>query len=223
MKNAADADLAGTGTRSDRRRRETHNRLLQAAYTLIAEKGIEFLVIQDITNRADVAFGSFYNYFKSKEEIVSAVIELAIEHTADILDRVHSTDKELDETLNVILRLFLDKCQADPLWTAFVARVIMGGRYFEYGFGRRLKRDVMSGIEHGVFSSRDPELSVLAVSGLVMAGIFEILAGLSDPSFTSRLVSQALEILGVDRQRIVTLNAVDLPNIDLPSFLTVGV
>ncbi|EUC21006.1 regulatory protein TetR, partial [Burkholderia sp. BT03] len=55
--------------RGARRKRETRGRLLDAALRLMAEKGMEGVAINEITEAADVGFGSFYNHFESKEAI----------------------------------------------------------------------------------------------------------------------------------------------------------
>jgi len=65
---------SGPPTRSDRQRERTRRRLLDAGRTLIAERGVSGLRIQEITERADIALGSFYNYFPAKEDLVEAVV-----------------------------------------------------------------------------------------------------------------------------------------------------
>jgi AcrR family transcriptional regulator len=50
--------------------------------TLFARQGVENTRINEITEEADVGFGSFYNHFDSKEAIVEAVVEetVAVDH-----------------------------------------------------------------------------------------------------------------------------------------------
>ncbi|HEX2805950.1 MAG TPA: helix-turn-helix domain-containing protein [Kineosporiaceae bacterium] len=43
--------------------------MIDAASGLIAEGRGERASIQEITDRADVGFGSFYNHFESKEQL----------------------------------------------------------------------------------------------------------------------------------------------------------
>jgi AcrR family transcriptional regulator len=59
---------APTGPRSPKGAR-TRARLVQAAKEIFAEHGLPDARIVDITERAGVAYGSFYNYFDSKEEL----------------------------------------------------------------------------------------------------------------------------------------------------------
>lgn len=60
-------------TRGARSRLRTRNKLIVAAHFLMAEKGFKQCTIEEIARLADVGFGSFYNHFKSKEDIARAV------------------------------------------------------------------------------------------------------------------------------------------------------
>ena len=48
--------------------------LMQAAYTLVLRQGMENSSVGDITTAAGVAKGTFYLYFRDKQDIVTAVI-----------------------------------------------------------------------------------------------------------------------------------------------------
>ena len=56
-------------TRSDRRMVRNHKALLDAAEKLIAQKGFDRVTIDEIAETADLAKGTFYNYFDDKNEI----------------------------------------------------------------------------------------------------------------------------------------------------------
>jgi AcrR family transcriptional regulator len=61
--------------RGARRKRETRERLFRAAFRLLAERGVDGVAINEITEAADVGFGSFYNRFTSKEALHEALFE----------------------------------------------------------------------------------------------------------------------------------------------------
>lgn len=77
----------------------TKNKIIAAANILIKEKGLEGISVSDITEKAQVAKGSFYVYFKKKEDILSEIAcqgleelyEYIIEEakTRDIIPLVH--------------------------------------------------------------------------------------------------------------------------------------
>ena len=49
---------------------ETRRKIVAAAKKLIAENGFESVAIEDIAKEAGVSTGSFYTYFKKKEDII---------------------------------------------------------------------------------------------------------------------------------------------------------
>ncbi len=62
-------------SRYTRRRQQTRDALLGAARALIAEGRASEASIQEITDRADVGFGSFYNHFDTKAELFAVAAE----------------------------------------------------------------------------------------------------------------------------------------------------
>lgn len=61
--------------RRERRRTQTRSALLNAAMSLLGERGIHGMRIEDITERADVGKGVFYNYFATKEALVAVLVD----------------------------------------------------------------------------------------------------------------------------------------------------
>lgn len=61
------------------RRNDKRDRLVQSADQLIYEKTFHTTTLADIAKLADVPLGNVYYYFKTKEEIVLAVIKLRIQ------------------------------------------------------------------------------------------------------------------------------------------------
>lgn len=60
--------------RHARRREATRAKLVKAAKGLFARQGVDNTRIQEITDEADVGFGSFYNHFQSKEALIEVVL-----------------------------------------------------------------------------------------------------------------------------------------------------
>ena len=57
--------------RRARQRRRTRARLVAAGQRIIGVRGLEGTAIADIAQEADVGVGSFYNYFRSKDELLA--------------------------------------------------------------------------------------------------------------------------------------------------------
>ncbi len=57
-------------SRRERKKRETRERIVEAATRLFSERGFDAPTVDDIAAAADVAKGTIYNYFDSKEAIL---------------------------------------------------------------------------------------------------------------------------------------------------------
>jgi AcrR family transcriptional regulator len=157
--------------RGARRKRETHDRLLSAAFRLMAENGMEGVAVNEITEAADVGFGSFYNHFDSKEAIHAAVLDRVFEDFADSLEEVLADVSDPAEVIAASIRHTLRHARRDPVWGRFLLREALSARAISRGLGRRLLRDIKAGIEKGRFTSADPLLALIPVSGGVLVAI----------------------------------------------------
>jgi AcrR family transcriptional regulator len=62
-----------TTSRRERKKQETRQRLLECAWRLFQERGYDDATVEDITEAADVAKGTFFNYFATKEAILDEI------------------------------------------------------------------------------------------------------------------------------------------------------
>ena len=76
-------DTPTIANRNQRRRQRTRETILAAAELVFRRKGIDGTIVNDITEQADVAYGSFYNHFKSIDEIVAALVAASLQRVAD--------------------------------------------------------------------------------------------------------------------------------------------
>jgi AcrR family transcriptional regulator len=61
--------------RRERKKEETKRRIFVAALELFHEKGFEHTTVDEITERADVAKGTFFNYFPHKQSVLAYLSE----------------------------------------------------------------------------------------------------------------------------------------------------
>lgn len=78
-KNESNFDPANPAMQSINRNAEKFQRILDAAVAVFAEKGFFSSRVSDIADRADVADGTVYLYFKSKDEILMTAINTAFD------------------------------------------------------------------------------------------------------------------------------------------------
>lgn len=84
---------------------ERQNEILDTAQRLFAKKGYEKCTVNDILNEIGIAKGTFYHYFKSKEEVLDGIIDRAAKQA---LERAQAVvlDPELSSQ-EKLLRIFL--------------------------------------------------------------------------------------------------------------------
>jgi AcrR family transcriptional regulator len=79
--------------------RRTRNRLLRAAYEQFSETGYRNTQVADICARAGMSVGTFYQYFRSRADVMTTLVSDAVRGTLDLppwkLDRGRSGVREL--------------------------------------------------------------------------------------------------------------------------------
>ncbi len=199
--------------RGARRKRETRQRLLEAALELMADKGMEGVAINEITEKADVGFGSFYNHFESKEAIYDAVTDWVFESFADALDQMQVDVTDPAEVISISVRHTLLRARREPVWGRFLVREGQTPRALTRGLGLRLLRDVQRGFAGKRFTSDDLVMTFLAVGGLVLMAVSAQLQfgrggdaksrelarnlGFADADLAERTAASVLKMLGL--------------------------
>ena len=70
--------------KTDRRVGRTKRMLRQAVVELVTEKGFEAITIRDITERADVAYATFFRHYESKEALLIEQVEILIKDFEEV-------------------------------------------------------------------------------------------------------------------------------------------
>ena len=82
---------------------QTRKKLTEAGKKIICEKGLTNTSIEEITEAAGVSKGTFYTYFKRKEDIVFALSQSMF---GEILEKAQNTDGDFLERLKVYMTDF---------------------------------------------------------------------------------------------------------------------
>lgn len=83
---------------------ERKNEILDVAEELFRTKGYEATTTTDILNKAGIARGTLYNYFRSKDDVLNAVIDRSIDRGVEQLYQiVKNTELSAVEKLQVIV------------------------------------------------------------------------------------------------------------------------
>lgn len=102
---------------------ERRRRVLQAAIDLAAEGGYDGVQMRAVAERADVAIGTVYHYFSSKDHLLAESMELWIEALAASVERHPPTgETTLERLLDVLRRTTTGMAE-----NANVSRAVIGG------------------------------------------------------------------------------------------------
>jgi AcrR family transcriptional regulator len=78
--------VATTATRAAERRESRKGALVDAAFGVFMDKGVAASSVDDIVEAAGVAKGTFYLYFKTKDDAVNAVAERVVDGVAGVVE-----------------------------------------------------------------------------------------------------------------------------------------
>jgi AcrR family transcriptional regulator len=125
----------GPPSRRTRRAADTRGRLYRSALHLFAERGYFATTVEDITEAADLGKGTFFNYFPSKEHVLSTFGDQRLAIFERALDEVRGGPSSVAEALaGAIARLTtLDASEAGLFRSIFAAHACSESVREHYG------------------------------------------------------------------------------------------
>ena len=78
-------------------------RLIAAANQLLYQQGVEKTTLADIAQAADVPTGNVYYYFKTKDDIIAAVIEAHVRQSRAVLASIDSSHRSPKSRLKALV------------------------------------------------------------------------------------------------------------------------
>ena len=209
----ASTGQASAVSRLDRRKARTRQALIDAAVRLIAAGRGERASIQEITEAADVGFGSFYNHFAGKDELFDAASAEVLERWGQMIDRACAQISDPAEVFAVSFRL-----SARLGWThPDIARFITGAGLdlldAPNGLTPRALRDIKAGQAAGRFTIRNPEVALAAVAGdlIGLLWLHQRHPDHIDETAVDQLAEAILRLLGVAADEAARLASLPLP------------
>ena len=213
---SASASTASGPTRLDRRKARTRQALIDAAVRLIAEGRGDRASVQEITEAADIGFGSFYNHFESKDQLFETASSEVLERWGRMIDRASAGISDPAEVFSLSLRL-----SARLSWThPEVARFITGAGLdlldAPGGLAPRALRDIQAGQAAGQFSVADAEVALSAVAGglIGLLRLHQRHPERVEESSVDELAEACLRLLGLPAAKARRLAGLPLPAIE---------
>jgi AcrR family transcriptional regulator len=131
--------LQGMGRRQ-RRGAETRVRLFRCALQLFAERGYTNVTVEDITEAADVGKGTFFNYFESKDQVLSVMAEIQLGKVKEALTMAQAGEQSICSLLH---HLFLRSAE-EPGRSPDLARALLSSFLASEGVRRLMAHNLAS-------------------------------------------------------------------------------
>jgi AcrR family transcriptional regulator len=107
--------------RRQRHGAETRVRLFCCALQLFAERGYPNVTVEDITEAADVGKGTFFNYFESKDQVLSVMSEIQLGKVKDALRLAQAGE----QTIRTVLHHLFIRAAEEPGRSPDLARALL--------------------------------------------------------------------------------------------------
>jgi Transcriptional regulator len=95
------------------------NEILDAAENLFLTKGYDETTVSDIVKAIDVAHGTFYNYFASKEAVVEALAKRQFEQVYAKIDEIAHAKMAPPEKIERIVSLYFTSLKMGDGWAFY--------------------------------------------------------------------------------------------------------
>ena len=187
--------------RRARRRAETRQRLVVAARAVFARQGIEATRINQITEEADLGFGSFYNYFPSKDAIVEAVLEQVVSNAGAEIERLTAEVTDPAEVVAVAHRSLVQRAATDEEWGWLLVRLDLSHDVMLSALGGYAARDLRRGVAERRFRVPDQEVAVVAAGGALVGVMRAVLEGRADGNAAEAHAAGVLQLFGISPEK----------------------
>jgi len=171
LRKLKEAPAGRVPNRRDRRKLATRRALLDATIALLSSRSMDALTVDEIANRADVAKGTFYNYFPDKNALER---ELSGYVRARIRTEVSRTNEGVGDPAERIARAF---CCVLHFGLGAPQQAVAMMRLFPHAtdpaapinFG--VRRDAAEGMTQGRIVAASEDAVVAFVMGVFTAGL----------------------------------------------------
>jgi AcrR family transcriptional regulator len=207
----------GTLSRAGRRKAQARLDLTAAARSLIAEKGVSGLRVSDITDRADIALGSFYSHFDTKEDIVEAVVAETIGGLAEAIVNLTAELEDPAEEMSVAIRRFVRLAYEDRQLAWLLVNLNSAESHFETMVLPHARAVLERGVKAKRFELEDQSVTLSIMAGSALAVIRGVLEGRLPEGADVICAETLLCSVGLEIAEALEIAGRELPEISLPA------
>jgi AcrR family transcriptional regulator len=195
------------------RRERTRARLLESALAVFAEKGPGVPVIDDVITHAGVSRGSFYNYFKTNEELLEAVAIQVGNDLVRIVDPAVCAHTDPVHRMAMALRLLLHSMRQAPVLAAFIARLRWPKEGVQLEGTRSVSRDILEGMRTGALTVNSFRVALDVFTGTFFCAANTIVHENVPDSYPEEISECILHGLSVQTAKALQAMAIPMPTL----------
>ncbi|MEK8086904.1 TetR/AcrR family transcriptional regulator [Aquabacterium sp. A3] len=156
------------------KRERMRMRLIEAAMDVFATQGVDATVIDDLIVKAQVSRGTFYNYFRTTEEVMVAVMQIVGNELLSLVDAAIADRTDPAERLACGVRMVLQTARHFPHVGRFMSQAGATRSLDQLPALGNLLRDLIEAIHTGRFELADPMLGLDLVVGTTSAALHSL-------------------------------------------------
>ena len=160
-------------------RKMRQNRILEGALSVFKEKGLDGATMDEIANTSGFGKATLYYYFKSKEEVFSAILVDGWQNIWESLEPVIAEQDSPRKTFVNVLIKIAENAQNRPGLFEFLFNVPktitlddQPWKDYQHRLYAILQGLLEDGVKKGEFPKVDPKLMFKALGGLFMGLVF---------------------------------------------------
>lgn len=205
-------------SRGERKKLLTRENLLVAIQELLLERNLEEITVNDITERADIGLGTFYNYFKSKKEVIDGLFQLALDYYHKELNQITDTLEDPAEILAASIVFTIQRISETSQlgWLLFDAGLAQD--VFRQSIYQRAYKDFQLAIEMDRFAMDNVGLNLIMLEGSVMAVAEAIYRKTLPKKSVYEVAEICLRQLGLEAKEAKRIAAKRYPKVAMAGF-----
>ena len=178
--------------KKDEKKNEKEKKILDASYVLFIEKGVSNTSIQDIVSKAGVAKGTFYLYFKDKNDLQEKLItKLSSKLFNDSISELNKNFiNNFEDQIIFIVNYIIDTLIKKPELISLISKDLSLGLYAD-SFTKIINNDEIG--LFNIFEKKVSENNIKMENPKVI--LFMIIELASATSFSSIMYDRPLPIL----------------------------
>lgn len=198
------------------KRERTRLSLLEAAVAVFAERGVDSATIQDVTQVARVAAGTFYNHFKSKDELLSALALWIGDGFCQRIVESYAHIEDGAERMAIGNRRYIQLAIDTPQWALLLLQLVAAAPEASARIAEYSLADLRLGLKQKRFHVANERAALDLIGGTIGSAMRSVATGGAPASskrvgYDTAIATLVLQGLGMESEEATVIARKPLP------------